>query len=80
MSNHALRAPRITAQAPWKSANECRPDLRGHGPGQGETNLRWNGKGYGTLEALVAALPIKVEIMDYNEHAIGAGTNAKAAA
>ncbi len=50
------------------------------GKGQGETNLRWQGKGYGTLEALVAALPIKVEIMDYNEHAIGAGTNAKAAA
>ncbi|MBI6911206.1 2-isopropylmalate synthase [Pseudomonas palleroniana] len=50
------------------------------GKGQGETNLRWHGKGYGTLEALVASLPIKVEIMDYNEHAIGAGTNAKAAA
>ncbi|MCS3510529.1 MULTISPECIES: 2-isopropylmalate synthase [Pseudomonas] len=50
------------------------------GKGQGETNLRWHGKGYGTLEALVAALPIGVEIMDYNEHAIGAGTNAKAAA
>jgi 2-isopropylmalate synthase len=48
--------------------------------GQGENNLRWNGKGNGALEALVAGLPIPVEIMDYNEHAIGAGTNAKAAA
>ena len=48
--------------------------------GQGETNLRWQGKGNGALEALVAGLPIPVEIMDYNEHAIGAGTNAKAAA
>ena len=38
------------------------------------------GKGNGALEALVAGLPIAVEIMDYNEHAIGAGTNAKAAA
>jgi 2-isopropylmalate synthase len=28
----------------------------------------------------VAGLPIPVEIMDYNEHAIGSGTNAKAAA
>ncbi|SDI89288.1 2-isopropylmalate synthase [Pseudomonas delhiensis] len=41
---------------------------------------RWHGKGKGTLEALVAALPVAVEIMDYNEHAIGAGTNARAAA
>jgi 2-isopropylmalate synthase len=48
--------------------------------GQGETNLHWRGKGNGALEALVASLPIPVEIMDYNEHAIGAGTNAKAAA
>ena len=48
--------------------------------GQGETNLHWRGRGNGALEALVAGLPIPVEIMDYNEHAIGAGTNAKAAA
>jgi 2-isopropylmalate synthase len=48
--------------------------------GQGETNLHWRGKGNGALEALVAGLPIPVEIMDYNEHAIGAGTNARAAA
>ncbi|CDF82425.1 2-isopropylmalate synthase [Pseudomonas knackmussii B13] len=41
---------------------------------------RWHGKGKGTLEALVAALPVDVEIMDYNEHAIGAGTTARAAA
>ncbi|WP_166360091.1 2-isopropylmalate synthase [Pseudomonas akapageensis] len=45
----------------------------------GET-VHWRGKGNGALEALVAGLPIAVEIMDYNEHAIGAGTNAKAAA
>jgi 2-isopropylmalate synthase len=45
----------------------------------GETQ-HWRGKGNGALEALVAAMPIGVEIMDYNEHAIGAGTNAKAAA
>ena len=52
----------------------------GHQRFQGETNLHWRGKGNGALEALVAGLPIPVEIMDYNEHAIGAGTNAKAAA
>jgi len=40
----------------------------------------WTGEGHGPLEALVAALPVKVEVMDYNEHAIGSGTNAKAAA
>jgi 2-isopropylmalate synthase len=50
------------------------------GKGDGETNLHWRGKGNGALEALVAGLPVPVEIMDYNEHAIGAGTTAKAAA
>ena len=46
---------------------------------KGETqHLR--GMGKGPLEALVASLPVKVEVMDYSEHAIGAGTNAKAAA
>ncbi|SEI60486.1 2-isopropylmalate synthase [Pseudomonas linyingensis] len=38
------------------------------------------GTGNGPLEALVAALPVSVEVMDYSEHAIGGGSNAKAAA
>ncbi|SFP28424.1 2-isopropylmalate synthase [Geopseudomonas sagittaria] len=38
------------------------------------------GTGNGPLEALVAALPVAVEVMDYSEHAIGGGSNAKAAA
>ena len=41
---------------------------------------RWHGTGKGPLEALVSALPVKVEIMNYTEHAIGSGTQAKAAA
>ncbi|TBU94424.1 2-isopropylmalate synthase [Phytopseudomonas dryadis] len=40
---------------------------------------RWQGAGKGPLEALVSSLPVAVEIMDYHEHAIGAGANAKAA-
>jgi len=40
----------------------------------------WRGIGKGPLEALVAGLPVGVEIVNYAEHAIGAGTNAKAAA
>ncbi|MDP3848253.1 MAG: 2-isopropylmalate synthase [Pseudomonas sp.] len=40
----------------------------------------WRGIGKGPLEALVAGLPVAVEIINYAEHAIGAGTNAKAAA
>jgi 2-isopropylmalate synthase len=40
----------------------------------------WRGIGKGPLEALVAALPLPVEIMDYHEHAIGAGSNAHAVA
>ncbi|WP_263142566.1 2-isopropylmalate synthase [Pseudomonas sp. RIT-PI-AD] len=46
---------------------------------KGETQ-HWRGIGKGPLEALVAGLPIAVEIMDYSEHAIGAGTTAQAAA
>jgi 2-isopropylmalate synthase len=40
----------------------------------------WRGAGKGPLEALVAGLPVQVEIMDYSEHAIGSGAQAKAAA
>lgn len=46
---------------------------------QGE-DLHWHGIGKGPLEAVVAALPFKTEIMDYHEHSIGSGTNAQAAA
>ncbi|ARU87652.1 2-isopropylmalate synthase [Pseudomonas sp. M30-35] len=46
----------------------------------GGESKHWSGIGKGPLEALVAGLPFDVEIMDYSEHAIGAGTNAKAAA
>ncbi|MBS7663642.1 2-isopropylmalate synthase [Pseudomonas lalucatii] len=46
----------------------------------GGESQHWRGLGKGPLEALVAGLPVAVEIMDYSEHAIGAGTNAKAAA
>ena len=45
----------------------------------GETR-RKHGTGKGPLEALVAALPQNIEIMDYHEHAISAGTNAQAVA
>lgn len=40
---------------------------------------RWIGAGKGALEALVSSVPLPVEIMDYHEHAIGGGANAKAA-
>lgn len=40
----------------------------------------WSGCGNGPLEALVASLPINVEIMDYHQHAIGSGSDAQAAA
>lgn len=42
--------------------------------------MHWRGIGKGPLEALVAGLPVKLEIMDYHEHSIGAGSNASAAA
>ncbi|MFC0708488.1 2-isopropylmalate synthase [Azorhizophilus paspali] len=46
---------------------------------KGESH-HWRGIGKGPLEALVACLPVRVEIMDYHEHAIGAGSHARAAA
>ncbi|MDY0205717.1 MAG: 2-isopropylmalate synthase [Pseudomonas sp.] len=42
--------------------------------------ISWDGCGTGPLKALVDSLPMPVEIMDYNEHAIGSGSDAKAAA
>ena len=42
--------------------------------------MHWRGIGKGPLEALVAGLPVKLEIMDYHAHSIGAGSNARAAA
>jgi len=55
----------------------CAVDVEIHSDGETQ---HWRGIGKGPLEALVAGLPVAVEIMDYSEHAIGAGTNAKAAA
>jgi len=51
-------------------------ELKIHVDGQEQ---RWSGSGKGPLEALVSSLPVSVEIMDYHEHAIGAGASAKAA-
>ncbi|VXC99627.1 2-isopropylmalate synthase [Pseudomonas sp. 8Z] len=47
---------------------------------EGAEKHHWRGIGKGPLEALAASLPVAVEVMDYSEHAIGAGANAKAAA
>lgn len=47
---------------------------------EGGENHHWRGIGKGPLEALAAALPVAIEVMDYSEHSIGAGANAKAAA
>ncbi|WP_095107957.1 2-isopropylmalate synthase [Pseudomonas sp. Irchel 3E20] len=83
-----LHSEYLQANTPYALVSHRLQEENGHSAvevevsskGQGETNLHWRGKGNGALEALVAGLPIPVEIMDYNEHAIGAGTNAKAAA
>ncbi|MGY2262669.1 2-isopropylmalate synthase [Pseudomonas sp. SDO55104_S430] len=83
-----LHSEYLQANAPYALVSHRLQEENGHSAvevevasqGQGETNLHWRGKGNGALEALVAGLPIPVEIMDYNEHAIGSGTNAKAAA
>ena len=86
--HNLLRSEYLQANTPYALVSHRLQEENGHSAGEvevsakgdGETNLRWSGKGNGALEALVAGLPVKAEIMDYNEHAIGAGTNAKAAA
>lgn len=81
-----LQSEYLQANAPYALVSHRLQEENGHSAvevevaGEGETTLHWRGKGNGALEALVAGLPVAVEIMDYNEHAIGAGTNAKAAA
>ncbi len=83
-----LHSEYLQANTPYALVSHRLQEENGHSAvevevsakGAGETNLRWSGKGNGALEALVAGLPVQAEIMDYNEHAIGAGTNAKAAA
>lgn len=42
--------------------------------------LQLDGTGSGPIAALAESLPEAIEIMDYSEHAIGSGSNAKAAA
>lgn len=46
----------------------------------GDKVEHWHGVGKGALEAVVSAVPANIEVMDYNEHAIGAGSTANAAA
>lgn len=41
---------------------------------------RIQGQGNGPLEAVVASLNLDIDIMDYNEHAMGSGSQAQAAA
>lgn len=46
----------------------------------GNKTEHWHGVGKGALEAVVSAIPANIEVMDYNEHAIGVGSTANAAA
>jgi 2-isopropylmalate synthase len=39
----------------------------------------WQGQGNGPIDAFVTALGLDIRLMDYHEHAIGSGADAKAA-
>ena len=54
---------------------EVQVDVKAEG-----NDAHWTGRGKGPLEALVSGVPQDIEVMDYNEHAIGSGANAKAVA
>ena len=80
-----LEAEYLQATAPYVLNSHRLQEENGTSALEVEVNndgqaLHLRGIGKGPLEALVAALPVKLEIMDYHEHAIGAGSNAKAAA
>jgi 2-isopropylmalate synthase len=42
-------------------------------------SMQQAGQGNGPIDAFVAALGLDIRVMDYHEHAIGAGANAQAA-
>lgn len=75
----------LQAQAPYayqthslqESDGESRLQVTVNKDGQ---TLQLSGTGGGPVAALVACLPENIEVMDYNEHAIGSGSDAKAAA
>jgi len=83
---HALlEAEYLRADAPYalkghrlqEENGTCALDVEVFDKGE---SRHWRGLGKGPLEAVVASLPVRVEVMDYHEHAIGTGTHAQAAA
>ena len=60
-----------------ESGGESQLQVEVHKNGQ---PVQLQGAGSGPIAALAASLPEDIEIMDYNEHAIGSGSNARAAA
>ncbi|OPG74669.1 hypothetical protein B1218_37270, partial [Pseudomonas ogarae] len=91
MATAAPRRPGRSRRFMWKPSSlfsqvlggekeKRKKKRKGGRKGEGETSVEGGGKGKGEGEGLGAGLPSRVEIMDDNEQAIGAGTNAKAAA
>lgn len=79
----------LEQKAPWKLVRHRIDGNPSAGEGQHfsiEAELEYNGerrivtgKGDGAISAFVAALDVPVRIMDYHEHAIGTGTDTRAA-
>ena len=79
----------LEQKAPWKLVRHRIDGNPAAGEGQHfsiEAELEYNGerrivtgKGDGAISAFVAALDVPVRIMDYHEHAIGTGTDTRAA-
>ena len=82
---HLLETHYLQAEAPYQlvrhslqeadGITEVQVDVKAEGK-----DVHWTGQGKGPLEALVSGVPQGIEVMDYNEHAIGSGANAKAVA
>ena len=79
----------LEQKSPWKLVRHRIDGNPSAGEGQHfsiEAELEYNGerrivtgKGDGAISAFVAALDVPVRIMDYHEHAIGTGTDTRAA-
>ena len=78
----------LEQKSPWKLVRHRIDGNPSAGEGQHfsiEAELEYNGErrvvtaGDGAISAFVAALGVPVRIMDYHEHAIGTGTDTRAA-
>ena len=71
---YAYRAHRMSEDSSHKESIKIEIDIERHG-----SPVTLRGTGNGPIDAFVNALGLDIKLMDFHEHAIGAGANAQAA-